>query len=132
MKKSILFLVLAIVSMMAFTFTSCSSDDDGEISSSNINGWYKQDGNYVIFKALHINNGKLTEYFRVEADNEPDWQEWDDARQLPDHSDYYYGTNSSGSHKYEIDGDKIVLDNGRTYEIRGGKIHSENDTYRRW
>lgn len=79
--------LLGFVAMMALTFTACSkdSDDSKEVNAKNLNGWYRQDGNYIIFKALYIYDGNLDEYFQVEADNEPDWHEWENARQLPDH-----------------------------------------------
>lgn len=128
------FTLFGLVAIMALTFTACSkdSDDSKEVNVKNINGWYRQDGNYIIFKALYIYDGNLGEYFRVEADNEPDWHEWENARQLPDHSDYYYDNDSHGFHTYNIEGNKIILNNNRTYEIKDGKIYSGNDVYRRW
>lgn len=130
MKTKSLLMILGAILLSICLFSSCSSDDDGE--GNNVNGWYRLDGGYIIFKALHFNGTKMTEYFRVEADYEPDWQEWDDAAKLPGHSDYYYGTRSAGSHNFTIKNNKIVLDNGREYTIKGGKIYCGSDVYRRW
>lgn len=131
MKRTLKLLLVAMIATMALGFTACGDDDD--VEAANIQGWYRQDAGYIIFKAMNFHGSTVTVYYRVEADNEPDWREWDDAAELPGHSDYYYGTRSSGSHAYTVSGNQIILDDGRIFTVNGGKVTTDGgEVYRKW
>lgn len=127
MKK---FLIILISSLCSLIIASC----DNTVSPENINGWWRQDGGYIIFKAMKFNNdGTVNRYFRVIADHESDWEEWDDVEELPDHDDYYYGTHSSGKDKYVIEEEKIIINDKDELILSNGKlVGSDGTVFRRW
>lgn len=127
MKK---FLIILISSLCSLIIASC----DNTVSPENINGWWRQDGGYIIFKAMKFNNdGTVNRYFRVIADHEPDWEEWDDVEELPDHDDYYYGKHSSGKDKYVIEEEKIIINDKDELILSNGKlVGSDGTVFRRW
>lgn len=128
MKKIILFLMLSVVTMLTFTFTSCSSDDDG---SGGIYGTYATATEYSNgqeFRLMVVLTKNSFTYYKSFA--VPNSKYWGTGSfEVPGTKGWYVEKGCASTHSYVTDGNRIVLDNGSLYSVGDGQLVHDGRIY---
>jgi hypothetical protein len=117
-------LTIMMIAMMSVCVVSCSKDDEG--SGNGLSGLYYYDAGGGSRTAYNFVNGNTVEVYGVMTQNPNDTYKGEKPEKFPLRSGWYCWWGNKHVYDYYIEGNMIVVDYDRLFEIKGNTLYYYN------